>query len=122
MMKGLKICYLTASLFLGLNQVALAQQGSGEDHAQITNVVCASYGGEELTEGSSIVVLKLLKTADGWDILGDFANREVLVKDKSRFTVIGPNYLISVYHKRGAFIGVTETIPLFCKQLPQDRA
>ena len=82
-----------------------------------TTVVCASDNGTEVVDGSSIIVLQIAKAAEVWTSFGDFAGAEVLVKDQKRFTLVGPNYLITVYHSCGAFIAVKDTIPLFCKEL-----
>lgn len=111
---------LAVGLLVGAGQLAVAQEGSVTPPKTTTTVVCASEGGTVLSDGNSIIAVKLAKGAEGWSLSGDFSGSEVLVKDQNRFTIVGPNFLVTVYHSRGAFIGVEDTISLFCKQILSD--
>lgn len=113
---GLKRSGIAGAMLIGAGQLALGQEASVTG-LKVTTVVCASEDGREIADGTAIIVLQLAPVADGWAVFGDFAGSEVLVKDQKRFTVIGPNYVITVYHTRGAFVAVQGTTSLFCKEL-----
>ena len=110
---------MACGLLVGTGQLAFGQDGTATD-PEVTTVVCASEDGAQIVDGSAIIAVHLAREADGWLIVGDFVGTDVMVKDRKRFTVIGPNYLITVYHSRGALVGVDETIPLICKEIRAD--
>lgn len=117
---GLRQASLVGALLFGMGQLGEAQEGGVTAPKTTSTVVCASEDGTEVIDGNPIIVLTISKAAEGWSVSGDFAGSEVLVKDQNRFTVVGPNYLITRYHNRGALIAVDFTIPLFCKGIPPD--
>ena len=108
---------LATLLFLSGVLPAVAEEAAEALPAGKATIVCSSEDARPLVDDLPIIVLQLEKTPEGWRVSGDFEGADVMVKDQKRFTVVGVNYLITVYRHRGAFVALDQSIPLICKEI-----
>lgn len=87
--------------------------------SDVSVVVCAAEAG--LHEGAVAhlpIVIPIQKGDDGeLRAIGEWNNVRLLGTETTRFTLVGANFLVTVYHRRGAYIGVEATVPLLCKDV-----
>jgi hypothetical protein len=110
---------LRVAAWVGFGLLAGASMGA-EAQAQTTVIVCAPEAAADAGQSPVAfpVAIAFRKGKDGvFAALGEWKDAKIIGVDAPRITLVGVNFLITVYHKRGALVGVDDVVPLVCADI-----